>query len=161
MIPHDPAHQSARRLTWRQHHGSILRLVNLAALDRKARISTKTDELRLALSLVLALDGDRFKLRLAGLADLAPIVAGDTNLHSNMPYDSVPLSNLLSEAGLTDVCRALECGDERIDRVMYRNSDSLWLTPLEWSIPPEFVDAEGNDLSDHEPVAVRLGWERL
>jgi hypothetical protein len=88
----------------------------------------------------------------------ALIVAGDTNLHSDKAYDSVPLENLLSKVGLTDACRDLECGDERIDRVMFRNSPSLTLTPLEWSIPPEFVDAEGNDLSDHEPVAVRFHW---
>jgi hypothetical protein len=43
---------------------------------------------------------------------------------------------------------------------MYRSSDQVTLTPQEWWIPPEFVTADGTDLSDHLPIAVRFLWER-
>lgn len=95
-------------------------------------------------------------------ADRAVIVAGDTNLKPNdpeRPGDTTTFDTLLADAGLTDGCRALECGDERIDRVLFRSSDTLTLTPTAWSIPSEFVDGDGNDLSDHEPVLVTFSWE--
>lgn len=93
-------------------------------------------------------------------AGRAVIVAGDTNLHRDDPEDVPPLDALLDGAGLSDACDTLQCGDDRIDRVMYRSSDSVTLIPLEWWIPPEFVTADGTDLSDHKPVAVRFRWER-
>jgi len=89
----------------------------------------------------------------------AVIVAGDTNLKFSRPDDMVSLDFLLVETGLQDACRFLECGNEIIDRIMFRSSDRVSLTPLSWELPPEFVDADGNDLSDHMPVAVRFGWE--
>ena len=89
----------------------------------------------------------------------AVIVAGDTNLKVSRPDDVVSLDFLLLETGLYDACRFLECGNEMIDRIMFRSSDSVSLTPLSWELPPEFVDAEGIDLSDHVPVAVRFSWE--
>ncbi len=52
------------------------------------------------------------------------------------------------------------CGDDRIDRVLYRSSESVTLTPLQWWIPLEFTTADGTDLSDHKPVAVRFRWQR-
>jgi len=89
----------------------------------------------------------------------AVIVAGDTNLKFSRPDDMVSLDFLLLETGLQDACRFLECGNEIIDRIMFRSSDLVSLTPLSWELPPEFIDAEGNDLSDHIPVSVRFGWE--
>ena len=35
---------------------------------------------------------------------------------------------------------------------------TLELAALEWWVPPEFIDGEGEDLSDHKPVAVRLAY---
>jgi hypothetical protein len=55
----------------------------------------------------------------------------------------------------------LGCTHEIHDRVMCRGSDSIALAPLTWAHPAEFVDTEGEDLSDHKPVAVRFHWEWL
>ncbi len=91
---------------------------------------------------------------------VALIVAGDTNLHRDDPEDNPPLDNLLDTAGLTDACVELACGVDHIDRVMYRSSDQVTLTPQQWWVPEEFVTADGSDLSDHKPVAVRFHWQR-
>ena len=86
------------------------------------------------------------------------LLMGDTNLHAHDVEDVPVLQRLLADAGLTDVCRALACGDERIDRILIRSSDELELEPLQWWLPHEFVDEDGEPLSDHAPVAARLGW---
>jgi len=99
---------------------------------------------------------DEINIRSSGKA---VIVAGDTNLKFSRADDMVSLDFLLLETGLQDACRFLECGNEIIDRIMFRSSDLVSLTPLSWELPPEFIDAEGNDLSDHIPVSVRFGWE--
>ena len=65
-------------------------------------------------------------------------------------------------AALVDVCRALDCGDEsRIDRVLVRSSTAIELTPVAWAVDDRFVDPDGNQLSDHEPVGVTIGWRWL
>lgn len=89
----------------------------------------------------------------------AVIVAGDTNLKVPASVDNQGLLNkLLGQGALTDACDALSCGDQRIDRVMYRSSAALTLQALSWQVDPSFVDAAGQDLSDHKAVAVRLRW---
>ena len=88
----------------------------------------------------------------------AIVVAGDTNMDED-PEDEQTLQTLLQGAGLTDVCRALDCGDAgRIDRAMFRSSDTLTLTPVSWALDGDFVDDQGELLSDHEAVAVTLSW---
>jgi endonuclease/exonuclease/phosphatase (EEP) superfamily protein YafD len=89
----------------------------------------------------------------------AVIVAGDTNLKRSRPDDVESLEHLLSEASLREACLFLNCAQETIDRVLFRGSDSVSLVPISWDHPPQFVDAEGRDLSDHKPVAVRFHWE--
>lgn len=89
----------------------------------------------------------------------AVIVAGDTNLKRSRPDDVESLEHLLSEANMREACLFLDCGQEIHDRVLFRGSDSVSLVPLSWDHPPHFVDAEGDDLSDHKPVAVRFRWE--
>jgi len=88
----------------------------------------------------------------------AVIVAGDFNLRETDPEDVEPLMVILGGAMLTDSCLELDCGDLRIDKVMYRSSDDLVLEPLTWEVPPEFVDLDGVDLSDHKPVAVEFAY---
>ena len=89
----------------------------------------------------------------------AVIVAGDTNLKRSRPDDVESLEHLLSEASLREACLFLNCAQETIDRVLFRGSDSVSLAPISWDHPPQFVDAQGHDLSDHKPVAVRFHWE--
>lgn len=86
----------------------------------------------------------------------ALVVAGDTNMDEE---DEASLQALLVGAGLTDVCRALDCGDMyRIDRVLYRSSEQIALTPMAWAIDPSFVEPMGEPLSDHEALGVVIGW---
>lgn len=92
-------------------------------------------------------------------ADRAVIVAGDTNMDEEDEADFV---TLLEGAGLTDACRELTCGEEfRIDRIMFRSSDTVELTPTSWIVDLSFVDGDGDDLSDHEAVVVEFDWATL
>jgi endonuclease/exonuclease/phosphatase family metal-dependent hydrolase len=89
------------------------------------------------------------------------IIGGDTNLQERQDRnvdDIGLLDTLLKQAQLSDACRALSCGDERIDRVLYRGSASVTLEALSWAVDPRFVDQDGNDLSDHKAVAVKISW---
>ncbi len=97
----------------------------------------------------------------ASSGNRAVIVAGDTNMNPDGTQDGITLERLLSGADLQDTCRALDCGQERIDRIMFRSSDAVSLIPLSWSVPDEFVDQEGEGLSDHDPSAARFSWERI
>lgn len=89
----------------------------------------------------------------------AVIVAGDFNLRATDPEDVEPLMLIFEGAGLSDACLVIDCGDERIDKVLVRDGNRVALEVQGWRIPPEFVDAEdGAPLSDHLPVAVELGF---
>jgi hypothetical protein len=94
-------------------------------------------------------------------AGQALIVAGDTNLSDGRSEDMVVLDRLIADLGLADSCRSLGCGEETLDRVLFRGSDSVSLTALEWAYADEFVDGDGHDLSDHLAVRVRFSWEGL
>lgn len=91
--------------------------------------------------------------------DVPLIVAGDMNLHGGDPLDESVLQALCERTGLRDACGELGCPDSRrIDRVLLRSSERVQLEPVEWWLPPEFVDAGGARLSDHRAVAVRVRW---
>lgn len=91
----------------------------------------------------------------------ALIVAGDTNMKpARSPVDEASFARLLETAGLTDACRALDCGDERIDRFLFRSGQSFQFQPTRWAIDGTFVDGAGLDLSDHQALAVDFAWER-
>lgn len=92
-------------------------------------------------------------------AGAAVLVGGDTNLHADDPEDAPVLDGFLSRLELTDACRSLACGDERIDRFFFRSSEALEITAAEWSVAEEMVDAEGGPLSDHLAVFTRFDWE--
>lgn len=86
----------------------------------------------------------------------ALLLAGDTNIPR---HQRGLLQRLQRATGLVDVCDALRCGDAgRIDRVLYRNSSSLRLSPKSWRVDRRFVDAKNRPLSDHLAVAVEFDW---
>lgn len=90
----------------------------------------------------------------------AVIIAGDLNLNTiRRPNDVQIFETLLAHAGLNDVCRSLSCGTELVDRVLYRNGNSLMLRAISWELDDNFVDELGQDLSDHKAVSVRFKWE--
>jgi len=95
---------------------------------------------------------------LGSLAAGAVLVAGDFNLVGFADDDEPILQRLLNATGLTDACRQLECGEELVDRMLYRGSAALTLEPLLWTTVPEFVDGTGSDLSDHKAVNVVFRW---
>lgn len=86
------------------------------------------------------------------------IMAGDWNLHPHDAQDLPQLHRLVEDGGLTDACWALECGDERIDRIFFRSSADVTMEAILWEVPPEFVDESGQPMSDHEPVSATLRW---
>lgn len=84
------------------------------------------------------------------------LLAGDTNLRSIRDL----LKRLQQATELVDACEALRCPDQRrIDRVLYRSSPALTLSPRKWSVDRRFVDAKGQPLSDHLAVAVEFDWK--
>jgi hypothetical protein len=90
-------------------------------------------------------------------ADRAVIVAGDTNLKPTRTQDVTVLARLKEATGIIDACEALSCPEpERIDRVFFRPSADVNLEALSWELVTTFVDSAGEELSDHEPVAVRF-----
>jgi hypothetical protein len=96
------------------------------------------------------------------------IVGGDFNLHTDPEqaddpdeaWDLESFRIILEEAGLTDVCEALDCPEPgRIDKFLFRSSDELTIEPLDWNFETDvFVSADGEPLSDHEALAVTFGW---
>lgn len=93
--------------------------------------------------------------------DKAIILGGDFNLH-NDSTDEILVQQILSQGNLTDACRYLDCGDEgRIDRIMFRSNNNIQFEVDNWRIPEDFTDQDGDDLSDHEPVATDFTWSRL
>jgi hypothetical protein len=96
------------------------------------------------------------------------IVGGDFNLHTDPEqaddpdeaWDLESFRIILAEAGLTDVCEALDCPEPgRIDKFLFRSSDELTIEPLDWRVETDvFVSADGEPLSDHDAVAARFAW---
>ncbi len=91
----------------------------------------------------------------------ALIVAGDFNLkRKDGAHDLKMLDRLAKEGGLLQACDVLKCGDDRVDRVFFRSSDSLTFTALSRKVDETFRDSKGEELSDHEPLVVKLGWQQ-
>ena len=97
----------------------------------------------------------------------AVIVAGDTNLHTDVtdPSDhdvaDGPLwAGFLEDLGLTDACDATDCPEPgRIDKVAYRSGGGLTLEAASHAFRDDvFVDDQGEDLSDHQPLEVTFDW---
>lgn len=99
----------------------------------------------------------------------AVILGGDTNLHTEPESDDAGnredarvWAAFLEATGLIDVCDALDCADPtRIDKFAFRSAGGVDLEPLSWRFEAEtFLDAAGEPLSDHEPLAVRWSWSQ-
>src|SRR5690606_5069061 len=84
----------------------------------------------------------------------AVIVGGDTNLWGR---DIALLDVLNEKEALLDSCRIGRCIDPgRVDRVLFRSSETLQLALKSWRIDKRFVDSNQRALSDHLPVAVEF-----
>lgn len=93
-------------------------------------------------------------------AGQAIIVGGDFNLHTDEEPDATTFQRLLAEAGLMDVCAALDCPQPgRIDKFLFRSSDRVTIAPTSWRFATDvFVSPDGDALSDHDPLEVRFTW---
>lgn len=89
----------------------------------------------------------------------ALIVAGDTNLDPRSSRDMRTNERFLLQTGLQDACRALRCGSDGIDRILFRSSYPLELSAEAHYRDKRFVDSEGRALSDHPALAVNLRWQ--
>ncbi|MEZ5383543.1 MAG: hypothetical protein R2754_17315 [Microthrixaceae bacterium] len=94
-------------------------------------------------------------------ADRPVIIGGDWNLHTDEEPDATQFQDFLAETGLTDTCDVVDCGDDThiIDKIVFRSSDDLTLTPTRHEFERErFVDDSGEPLSDHDPLRVDFDW---
>ena len=91
----------------------------------------------------------------------AVLVGGDFNLHGFDPIEEPLLLHLMEELELRDSCRFLQCERDLIDRVLFRSGGGVEVLPVGWAVPENFVDEEGERLSDHNPVNVDFSWRRL
>lgn len=112
---------------------------------------------------------------LVNSAGRALVVLGDTNSRYTRAGDILP--ELVETIGVTDVWVELsrngvvpEIGPslrdcerdfagpfcERVDKIFYRSGDRVELQALRHTVPMDWVDPWGEQLSDHEPVAATL-----
>jgi hypothetical protein len=97
-------------------------------------------------------------------AGQAVILGGDTNLKADRPdrvSDAVAWSEFLAATGLTDVCDAVDCGDDDtvIDKFAFRGAPGIRVVPTSHSFERErFTRADGEPLSDHDALAVTFRW---
>lgn len=101
------------------------------------------------------------------------VLAGDTNLHVDRVHpdsgasgsidDAAIWDRFLASTGLTDTCAELLCAQwDSIDKAAYRDGPGVDLTPLSHTYPSaDFLGPDGEDLSDHLPLAVTFTWDDL
>jgi endonuclease/exonuclease/phosphatase family metal-dependent hydrolase len=95
-------------------------------------------------------------------ADQAIIIMGDFNLSGSDAEDVVLVEQLLTMAGVQDICDALDCEEPgRIDRILFRSGKELQLEAVDWRIENQFVDSSGEMLSDHNAIGGNLRWARV
>lgn len=109
--------------------------------------------------------GDDLDDLAAYLAEHSPgravIIGGDWNLSFGEEPDGTQLRGFLDDTGLRDVCDVVDCGadDDVIDRFFFRSGGGVELTPVSHTFERDtFVDAAGDPLSDHDPLAVEWRW---
>jgi endonuclease/exonuclease/phosphatase family metal-dependent hydrolase len=109
--------------------------------------------------------GDYVERQSAGRAVL---VAGDTNLHTDASHpdaegvgDTIIWTDFLNRLDLSDACTATVCEhDDLVDKIAYRSGGHVELSATTYEVPSSrFRDTQGEGLSDHEPIVVRLHWE--
>lgn len=93
----------------------------------------------------------------------AVIAAGDWNIRRTSDRSIALLDDFTAATNMTDVSELLGTEEEyvnQIDRVFFISSASLQLNPIHYEdLSAEFIDEEGNDLSDHPPILVEFSWE--
>jgi len=90
----------------------------------------------------------------------AVIVGGDFNLHTDREPAATQLARLLADAQLQDACTDQHCDRPgSIDKFLFRSSAEVTLSVDSFHFETDvFVTADGEPLSDHDPLAVRFRW---
>ncbi len=99
-------------------------------------------------------------------AGRAVIIGGDTNLHTEpdsagRPADIATWKEFQAATGVRDVCTAVDCGQDvgRIDKFAFRSGGGVTLKPMTSRFEAaKFTRADGQPLSDHDPLAVTFRW---
>jgi hypothetical protein len=97
----------------------------------------------------------------ANSAGHAVIVAGDTNLHTDRVPDGETWQTFLAVTGLADVCETVDCGADVdvIDKFAFRSGGGVTLEARSHTFEREtFKRADGEPLSDHDPLAVTFAY---
>ncbi len=95
-------------------------------------------------------------------AGRAVIIGGDWNLNARRDRDMEVLDRILTKQNLKDSCRALNCGEERIDRILFRGDDRIRIEAVEYKVEVQrFEKKRRIQLSDHEAVSTVFGWEYI
>ena len=90
----------------------------------------------------------------------AVLLIGDTNLNDDDAEDLVEVQRL-KDRGFQDSCDLVGCDTPgRIDRFMVLAEGGLELQVTSYEVLP-WQDADGVDLSDHEPIATDWTWEAV
>lgn len=93
-------------------------------------------------------------------ADRPLILLGDTNLHPDEAAELAVIEDWMARAGLSDTCAAGCDEPDHIDRIWFRDGGGLRFTVQDWANQDAaFQDADGQPLSDHEPLSAVLGWD--
>jgi endonuclease/exonuclease/phosphatase family metal-dependent hydrolase len=108
----------------------------------------------------------------------AVIVMGDLNGHYSYLQDNIQLLNTINRMQDVWIVRlqngnypppenhlpgndilTIKEADETIDKILYRSSHKVQLTPLMYGFENQsFNNGDGEPLSDHHPVSARFGW---
>jgi hypothetical protein len=92
----------------------------------------------------------------------AVIIAGDFNMNYSNPNENTDLQRLIASALLSDACIELGAGEDRIEKILYRSSDRVVLTPRSYTVEIElFKNEQGGSLSDHDAVSVLFEWDEI
>ena len=71
----------------------------------------------------------------------------------------IVLQRLLEAENMKDSCRSLDCGEERIDRILFRGNDMIKLKAIEYKVEVQrFEKSNGRQMSDHEAVSTVFEW---
>jgi hypothetical protein len=87
------------------------------------------------------------------------ILGGDTNL--KVERDGPVWEDFQEATGVVDVCTAVDCGADGniIDKFAFRSAGDIEIRPLDHRFERDkFERADGEPLSDHDPLAVTFEW---
>lgn len=89
----------------------------------------------------------------------AVIVAGDTNSRVRRSEDEQTLATFMAATNTEIADRVLGVFPDEIDRYLFRSGDKVDLEPLSRRVASEFVDSQGQDLSDHLAINIEFLWQ--